>query len=188
MMDDCPLAVCLDFYSHPPGSPGMSGRTEVGGLIHQAKYQQDFQAVKDLANRVVRLVSRSPILERADAVAAVPGSEKQSGAGPLLETIVKALSEEMEIPRVEIWRIKSSDKPQKRVNSDEGDDPNANQLNTMIAAQSSGRVLVVDDLMRYGSSIHEASRALRQRGASEVMALILAKDLKGTAGYAFPKG
>ena len=188
MLEGCPLAVCLDFYSHPPGTPGMRGRTEVGGLIHEAKYQQSKEAVLALAQRAERFVVGNPLFEEASGVAAVPGSHESSGAGQLLETVVQAVSSTLGIPRVDLWRVQTTEKPQKNIDFKDGDDPNQNQKDTMVAAKTSGSVLVLDDLMRHGSSVREAGRALLARGAREVLALVLAKDLQGTGGYAFPKG
>ncbi len=188
VVDSCTFVVCLDFYSHPPGSPGMSGRTEVGELVYQSKYQRNREAGLDLAERAKSLAAANPILQLATGVATVPGSSEGSGAGQLLDGVVEAISLDVGIPQIDLWRVQTTEKPQKNINHRDGDDPHQNQRDTMVAGRAEGSVLVVDDLMRHGSSIREASRALRERGATDVLALVLAKDLVGTGGYAFPKG
>ena len=55
----------------------------------------------------------------------------------------------------------------------------------VMVGNSPERVLVVDDLMGYGDSVREASRALQAGGTTEVMALVLSKNLKGTRSYKF---
>ena len=47
------------------------------------------------------------------------------------------------------------------------------------------RVIVVDDLMRHGSSLKEANRVLSAAGASGVVSIALVKNYKGTNGYEF---
>ena len=179
-LDDCKLAACLDFYSHPPDT-----RTAMGELVYQAKYRQNPDAAQELAKQAVRFSIGSPILKQADGIAAVPGSREDSSPGPLLDGIATALSDELGIPRVDLWRMQSTSKPQKDIATADGDDPDGNQRSTMLAGSPPRSVLVVDDLMGYGSSIREAVRALREKEATEVMALVLAKDVKGTQRYKF---
>lgn len=184
IVDECTLAVCLDFYSHEPGNP--NARTEIGKLVYQAKYLNEEQAARELAKRSVSHVSDNPLLRRAKGVAVVPPWKMGKKTGPLLASIADALSSELGIPPVGLQRWRSAKKAQKGIDPDKGDDPELNQRGTMVVVGNSPeRVLVVDDLIGYGDSVRETSRALQAGGTTEVMALVLSKNLKGTRSYKF---
>ena len=187
-MENFTLAVCLDFHRNPPESPdGNFVRTEIGELVYQAKYgkrQEEKQAaIQVLTERAVSYVSGNPLLRSANGIAAVPRSVKGKKVGPLLASIADALSSELRIPLVDLQRRKNTAKSQKDIDRGDGDDPDRNQKGTMVAGCSGKRVLIVDDLIRYGASMREASRALQAAGTAEVVALVLTKDRKGTESY-----
>ncbi len=138
-----------------------------------------------LTESAVSYVADNPLLRHANGVAIIPRREQGKEAGPLLASIAYALSSELGIPSVDLRRGRTTKKAQKDIDLDKGDDPELNQRSTMVViGNSRERVLVVDDLMRYGDSVREASRTLQTAGTTEVMALVLAKDLTGTRSYA----
>ena len=185
----CDASVCLDFYRHPvEGEPESEWEyTALGDLVHDAKYRPQLResraAVSECGRRVVSHVSVHPVLRQLSDVAAVPGS----GSGipsRLLTLTARAVSEALGVPVVELRRNRTVE-PQK--NLAEGDDPDANQQGTMSAAITGnpGLVVVVDDLMRHGSTVREASRALREAGALRTASVTLVKNPTGTRGYKF---
>ena len=186
MVEGCTFAVCLDFYNTPREAE--FPRTQVGELVYQAKYQESDDAVSKLARGAKRFVVGNPLFEKAEGIAAVPGSRKGSGASPLLGMVADEIAGQLSVPRIALQRRQGTVKAQKNIDPDEGDDPDANQNGTMASGTAPSSVLVIDDLMRHGSSLREAARALHKQGASNVMALVLAKDLKGTRRYVFPGG
>ena len=88
------------------------------------------------------------------------------------------------MPVVELRRNQTT-KEQK--NLTESDDPDVNQRGTMSASVTGdpSLVVVVDDLMRHGSTIREASRALREAGVLQTASVTLVKNRTGTRGYKF---
>ena len=193
MVENFTLAVCLDFYKNPPESPdGNLVWTEIGESVRQAKYgerqREKQEAIQMLTERAVSYVSGNPLLRRANGAAIVPPSKAGKETGPLLASIAQALSAELGIYPVNLQRRRSTEKAQKNVDLDKGDNPELNQRDTMVVVGNSPeRVLVVDDLMGYGDSVREAGRALQKSGTTDVTALVLAKDRTGTRGYASPE-
>ena len=181
MLDECSLAVCLDFHFKKKNE-----RTEIGKMVYQAKYDDDNDAARDLAERAALNAYRNPILRRARRVAIVPPSKKDKETGRLLQKVSEVVSDVLEIPRIALHRTHSTKIEQKKIDDVPGGDPEANQRGTMRADPANGPILVLDDLMGHGSSVREAARALKAAGASEVMAFVLSKNRKGTKEFAFP--
>ena len=185
---DCDLSVCLDFYQHPPGDDpdGEWEPTALGDLVYAAKYRPGGRdartAVPECGRRVVSYVDSHPVLRQLSGVAAVPGSGGTTSR--LLGQTAKAVSEALDVPVVELRRNQTT-KEQKNLTA--SDDPDANQRGTMSASVTGDPrlVVVVDDLMRHGSTIREASRALREVGALRTASVTLVKNRTGTRGYKF---
>jgi predicted amidophosphoribosyltransferase len=185
-MLDCSVAVCLDFYAHP-NEAGQWVRTEVGRLVHSAKYGGNLrQAGPLLAARVTEYVRLHPIMSQAVAVAAMPSSQSLGVADRGLPAgLATWVSRELGIPVAPLAR--TSVTPHAQKNLPAGQDADANQAHSMGAVlDASGLVLVLDDLMEDGSTVREATRALGAAGAMGVASLTLAKDRKGTRRYQFP--
>ena len=177
---DCDLSVCLDFYQHPPGDDpdGEWEPTALGDLVYAAKYRPGGRdakaAVPECGRRVVSYVDSHPVLRQLSGVAAVPGS----GSGVpsrLLTLTARAVSEAFGVPVVELRRNRTVE-PQKNLAG--GDDPDANQQGTMSAAITGNPslVVVIDDLMRHGSTVREASRALREAGALRTASVYVGQE------------
>lgn len=188
-MTDCAVSVCLDFYQHPDESEDavVWRKTPVGALVHAAKYGGRMKEKgPELAQRVVDYVLAHPFLRSAAGVAAVPSSQSLGVAERgLVAGITKWVARELNVPVVGLARTELTARSQK--NLPEGEDPDANQAGTMGAqVPEGGLVLVIDDLMRHGSTIAEANRALTVGGAAKVASLSLVKERTGTRRYQFP--
>lgn len=185
-VSDC--TICLDFYADPPATEDETdwARRELGELGYQAKYRCSPTHGDQLFGQVTSLVQEHPLLRACTQVAAMPSS-RTLGAAPdesLTARIARRLAGARRIALARLVRQSLPSKNQKDLGRD--DDHDANQLNTMSAEGVSGAtVLVIDDLMRDGSTLREAVRALRAAGAKRAYGLILAKERTGTRGYQF---
>ena len=188
----CDISMCLDFYAHPiDGEPGQDWeRTAIGELVYEAKYRPGTRgsraAVLECGHRVVSYIESHPVLRTLTGVAAMPGWHIGITSRLLTQT-AKAVSEAFGVRVVELERTGTA-KPQKDLGS--SDDPDANQRGTMSASILSepDLIVVVDDLMAHGSTVREASRALREAGALRIASVTLAKDRTGTSRFVFERG
>lgn len=182
---ECRISVCLDFHHVVQNDvpPEKWKRTEAGDLVWKAKYHQNRAAILECRRTAVAYVKGHPVLNQLTGVAAMPGS-RIGVPSPLPTLIAKAISDEFGVPIVDLSRSRQA-KPQKKLTPD--DDPEANQRDSMSASirTSPGFIVVVDDLMRDGSSVREASRALRAAGAVAIGSVSLVKNIRGTRKYVF---
>ena len=188
----CDASVCLDFYRHrvDSGPDAEWEPTAMGELVYEAKYRpqrrESRTAVFECHRRMVSYIESHPVLRRLTGVAAMPGSRAGS-TSRLLSLAARAVSDALEVPTVELRRTVTAE-PQK--NLPDGADPDSNQRATMSASIASdpGLIVVVDDLMAHGSTVREASRALRDAGAVRTASVTLVKDRTGTRRFVFPRG
>ncbi len=191
-MTDCDASVCLDFYAHPDGDgqgESVWPKTEIGKLVHQAKYGgQVGSLVPSLSRKIATFMRGHPIYAAATVVAAMPSSSA-IGRAPrttLAGRVTMELSQKFSLPEIGLRRVKLPQHQQKAL--PDGEDADGNQWETMAACESDVRgqaVVIIDDLMRHGSTLKEATRALRQAGAAAVISIGLVKNYKGTKGYEF---
>ena len=185
----CDVSVCLDFYRHPADGERDDEwvYTALGDLVHDAKYRpqrrESRAAVSECHRRLVSYIESHPVLCQLTGVAAMPGSRVGSPSR-LLSLAAKEVSDALGVPIVELQRTTTAE-PQK--NLPNGADRDANQRDTMSASIVSdpGLILVVDDFMAHGSTVREASRALRKAGAQRTASVTLAKDRTGTRRFRF---
>ena len=176
----CEISVCLGFHQDVQNDLPSNewARTEVGELVRKAKYDRNEAAVSECCRRVVGYVARHPVLCRLTGVAAMPGSSR------LPARMARAIQDEFDVPLVGLQRIKQVKQAK---NMELSDNPDANQRDSMLATPPSdpSLIVVVDDLMGQGSTVREASRALRAAGALQVCSVMLSKNIKGTREYPF---
>lgn len=181
----CEVSVCLSFHHHVLDgvAPQDWERTEIGQLVWQAKYHDNQSAVSDCSERVVSYIRDHPILRGLTAVAAMPGS-RVGASSRVPARVARDVSDVLGIPVVPLWRSAKTT-AQKTLPAES--DPETNQRGTMRASldHDPDLVVVVDDLMGHGSSIREASRALRAAGAVSVGSVALVKNIRGTLKYKF---
>jgi len=185
----CTLSVCLDWYAHPDDSePPRWIRTELGALVYRGKYQgaEERKACGPvLAERAISYVDTHPVLRAVTGVAPVPSSQVIGPAEPgLVRGIATLLARHLGVPIVNLERVHETAIAQKALGRN--DDADGNQAGTMRSDDvAGGSILAIDDLMRHGSTVSEAARALRSAGAKDAHSLTLVKERTGTRGYAF---
>ena len=181
---NCDISVCLDFYQHPAEED--SGQrwepTAIGELVYDAKYRWKQAAAAECRNRLASYIESHPVLRQLTGITAMPGSSGVTSR--LLSMAARAVSRSLDVPVVDLQRIRKTE-PQKDYTDSEN--PDENQQNTMSGSLvgDPDLIVVLDDLMRDGSTVREASRALREAGARKVGSVTLVKDRTGTRRYVF---
>lgn len=149
-------------------------------LLHQFKYHQQLAWGALLAKALLKQWPCLPVAERPDVLIAMPmhiNRIKQRGFNHALE-LAKALHAHWSIPLVTEGCTRVMDTP-----TQAGMDMKTRTRNLRGAFQSQQswqghHVMVVDDVMTTGASMHAVAKVLKQAGAARVTALVLARTLK----------
>lgn len=169
--------IALDFYTIPDDLvPSESWvRTDVGELVYTMKYGQSDQlsretAFETLADRMAGLLPRMPSFERA-IVASVPGHDTRhaSWSERLAERIGRDTGR-----RVVRTRARSLIRAQAK----EGGVDLRGEFTIESADVANAAVVIVDDVMRRGSTLDAVASAARRAGAPDVHALIAARTIR----------
>lgn len=154
-------------------------RTGLGELVYRAKYGSDTQARSQLVDLFGRFVSRHPRYGSAAAVAAVP---PHSASGSRLSRhLAQGLAAACGMRLVPIRRARETVQ-QKAITHEDRlaavKQRVRNQKDSMAVEVALGgvSVVVVDELYGSGASMEEATRSLRQAGASCVLGLAASKQ------------
>lgn len=171
--------VCADCLAHPPAFGAAWApfqlQAPVQQRIHAIKYRADFGSARLLARLMARAAPR-PLPAQAVLIP-VPLHRRrlwQRGYNQSLE-LARELHRELKLPLQPGWarRLRST--------ADQiGMDAAARRRNLRNAfavdARVAGRcVILLDDVMTTGATLHELARACRRAGASEVWAWALAR-------------
>jgi ComF family protein len=147
-------------------------------LIGQFKFQQDPGLARTFAQMMRSAPWFEPALEAADYVIPMPLSMQRLKSRGYNQSLVLALELESRktIPHL-LLRIKDTP-PQSTLHRDERLESvkNAFAVDPLRTAQLQGKkVVLLDDVMTSGASMHSAARALRQAGAAHITAMVFAR-------------
>jgi len=153
-------------------------------LLHQFKYHQQLAWGALLANALLKQLPDLPVTERPDVLIAMPmhvNRIKQRGFNHALE-LAKTLHQAWHIPLEIEGCMRVIDTPMQA-----GMDMKTRTRNLRGAFKSQPswqgkHVMVVDDVMTTGASMHAVAKVLKQAGAAKVTALVLARTLKSEQG------
>lgn len=148
-------------------------------LLHQFKYHQQLSLGHLLANALLAQLPRLPI-PAPQVVIAMPmhlNRVKERGFNHALE-LAKQLQQQWRIPLDSEGCIRVLDTP-----TQAGMDmkTRTRSLRSAFATQQSWQgqhVVIVDDVMTTGASMHAVAKILKQAGATRVTAVVLARTLK----------
>lgn len=151
-------------------------------LLHQFKYHQHLSIGKWLAESILPALPSLLTHEHPDIMLAMPMHVhriRQRGFNHALE-LAKHLQQALHIPLDIHGCIRIVDTP-----SQTGMDMKTRIRNLRGAFASTTQwqgkhIMVIDDVMTTGASMHAVSKVLKQAGASRVTALVLARTLKNT--------
>ena len=162
------------------------GRTALGELVLKSKSygpaSGDRAAAEQLARRMLNWVRDHPPYASADVVAAVPPGNRDK-AYDLPQIIASAVAAEFSMTQCRISSTNTT--PQKTLTGDENDVNIAGAFRVRDDLRGL-RVVLIDDLYRFGRTMNEGVRALRAAGAGDVFALAASKTTEAVDGlYAY---
>jgi predicted amidophosphoribosyltransferase len=166
----------LDWHFAPPGSRAVDGdgRTCAGQLLYRAKYQGDRQCAAALANltcNALRCVPASALARHWSWMVTLPRSDDNQLA---LSALQHAAMESLGVgPTDDLLTWQRPVPKMKNVDPDDRARVIASAL--VSVAPLGGTVVVVDDIIDTGATMSEAARALREAGATRVVAIAATK-------------
>jgi ComF family protein len=147
--------------------------------IRRFKFQHDLGLAATLSQLLLAAPGARDLLGRADCVLPIPSSAKrleERGYNPAL-LIARAVAPNH--CRMNVLERPVDHPPQRSLKRAERlhNVRGAFAINAKRASDLNGkRVVLVDDVMTTGATLHEAARVLRRAGAATVAALVLARD------------
>lgn len=177
--DSADVSHCLGVYRVPSADIPVDDwpYTQIGRLVHDAKYQGNSSSANDVAKEMTLVVAAHPAFREADAIVSMPSSGRHLD-GPALWR--SALARQFGFEEVSLTRTRAVIPPKDIQDRQERKD---NQHESMSCEDLDGKkIIVLDDLYMDGATMDEAVRALRSSGASCVFALCGVKTARGTQG------
>ena len=173
--DNYPCGACL---RRPPAFTRLLVRwqftTEVRSIILRGKYHADRCALHILEDEACRLLRAQPVA--VDAVVAMPVSAKRLRQRGFNQTLypARAAAHALGVPLIaESVFSKAGRPPQSRLHTHAARRRNIRNA-FAVRGELPPRLLLVDDVITSGATLHEAARALAAAGAQEITALALA--------------
>lgn len=177
-LDHCYALGPYTLFQNDSGS-----RSQIGSLVHQAKYQGDSGASEDLLNRLSEFIDAHPLLSESTAIIVPPNSEINPPS--LTQDWASEISRDYGFRLLKARKLRQTDSQKSKL---EGGEPEETVIagiqNTMFVEQmpQGSKVLILDDIIGSGGTMIELARALREANASKVYGLSAAKDAKFTRG------
>jgi ComF family protein len=168
--------VCAECITKPPAFSRAFSYGLYEGTLEQAVKALKFSKIKRLSREMGKLLRKIPLPE-TDGIAAVPLSRKgllERGFNQSL-LLAKEISDFSGTPLLPnaLFKIKET-RPQALLSKK---DRLANLKGAFMAGEEAAgnTILLVDDVMTTGATLHECSKALLKAGAKEVFAATLAR-------------
>jgi predicted amidophosphoribosyltransferase len=164
---DCALA--LDFYKDPTSheDPMSWSNTPAGELVHRAKYRGETDAGTRLATALADVISRHPLYQSVDAILCVPGHKK--GVTSFGVRLAAAVAKRVEKPFFETKARSSERPPAKEIGQQ---DASTLRRDFRVPSDVVGNsVIIVDDVIRSGTSMRAVAESARDAGARSVLGL-----------------
>jgi hypothetical protein len=178
--DELDAAIALDLYSRPcpTGTNGLA-YTSVGELIRQIKYENRNRdkvrsAGQSLSGSLTEVVLTHPWFRSCDFIAPVPGHDRTRLSASV--RIGATIARDAEKTQISVTSRREFRRPAKDMSRVE----RAQLMDEYsIDEDLTGRtVLVVDDVYHTGSTMRGVARAARHAGASAVLGLAGARNLR----------
>lgn len=170
-----PCGACLQ---RPPAYQRLLVRwqftEDVRGIILRSKYQTDRRALRVLEDEACRLLRAQPV--RVDAVIAMPITPQRLRQRGYNQSHypAQAAARQLGVPLIaEAVFTKSGRVPQSRLRTHAARRRNIRNA-FAVQGELPPRLLLVDDVITSGATLHEAARSLRAAGVQEITALAVA--------------
>jgi predicted amidophosphoribosyltransferase len=175
------FSFALDWYKNPVGEDSYNWpNTKTGDLVNSGKYrfrsqpELQRQAGLDLSNRLCETIRKHPLLRNASMILDVPGHDSQrvSFGSRLAATVARSLGKTMlRVDTRSAFRAESKNRggAQEALLEGEFIVPGA------VQGQS---VLIVDDVIRSGTSMAAVAKAARMAGAQQVLGICAVRTMR----------
>jgi len=178
------LTECFALGYHSQISPLGTERSELGGLVYQAKpYRGDFtQARKNAANiaveRLKKFILTHPTYEKAELIAAVPPSRPNLPNLPiyLVEQLAQQLNKQNGTQLIQKLRTTLPMKDCKTIKEKIENLKGAFALYPQ-ANVTQKRIILIDDIYQTGFTLNEVGRVFVENGA-ETLGLVVTKTMQ----------
>jgi len=167
----------LDFHSRYRGDNNV--KTELGQMVTDYKYHGRKELVQPLSEKLVDFIHKHPKYKNVDFLLAIPSTRKDRIYQPV-DLLAREVSPQIGLPyKPEILVRARQTEQQKGMK-------NLEQKRSNIAGAfrvehpeeiRHQRVLLLDDLVHSGETLKEATKILKQAGASVVYVLALTKTM-----------
>jgi predicted amidophosphoribosyltransferase len=174
------LALALAWYKEPAES-GTLLNTEVGDLVHRAKYR--WAAPREittcglaLTDALVLVIEQHPLLSSADVVISVPGHDRDVVA--FSQRLGSSVADTLSIDHVRVGTVNAQRPEAKALTPDQ-----RRRLTDefIIDRDLRGvRGIVVDDVYRSGDTIAGVAQAARRAGAGWLAGLVCARTRRAS--------
>jgi ComF family protein len=172
--------VCGACLQQPPAFDhtlaAFSYRFPIDRLLHAFKYSDNLALTEILAKPLARLAADHPKPDLLMPMPLHPGRLKERGFNQSLE-IAKPISRWLDIPLTADACQRTRDTPTQAGLKWKERRRNVRGAFACSLDLSGGKIAVLDDVMTTGATLNEISRVLKDCGASEVSAWVVARTL-----------
>lgn len=172
--------VCGDCLQHPPAFErtlaAFSYHFPIDRLLHAFKYSGNLALTEILAKPLAQLAADHPKPDLLLPMPLHPGRLQERGFNQSLE-IAKPISRWLDIPLTADACRRTRDTPSQAGLKWKERRRNVRGAFACDLDLSGKRIAVLDDVMTTGATLNEISRILKERGAAEVSAWVVARTL-----------
>ena len=150
----------------------------MGQLLLHGKQAQDKQIISQMARAALPLIEKLISEQKIQAVCWVPHSLPRQV--PFLKVVESSLH--LTLPRIEVVKAYAGKIPiaQKSLSKLSERIQNAEETMIVVPAQVNfGKVLLIDDAVGSGATLHELARKLKHKGAKKVIGFAFVGSYKG---------
>lgn len=162
-----------DPFGHPRFA---TTRSEIGELIFQLKYRNNFTAVADIVDCMYRFLQHLKLLSDIDVILAAPSSKDRTYQPVFV--IVEELANRCMIPHSTDALVKKSRVQAKNMSYEE----KASLSGSVVFTKSFRRpcnVLIIDDIFSSGGTLNACADALRQDPNTKEIYVLTATKTRG---------
>jgi hypothetical protein len=179
-LPDIDLAIALDWYKIPDYDIDSRDwpNTLVGTLVHTGKYSRNpapiAKAGRMLARRVISAACKHPILSKAEVVVAPPGHDRSYLS--FGERLGASVANGLGVPLAKVATRHEFRPPAKEL--PRGVDRTLTGEFSLTEDLTGAAVLIVDDVLRAGTTLSAVGSAAKGAGAARVYGLIAVRTIR----------